>query len=297
MRMSFRAPSLAIDRKPARGRNSGASFTLPEILAACAIFSFMVIVLLSLVANTSRIWQQTNGERIDRESARILLGMIGRDLENAVLPVNLNAQSPFTFQLNTVVPTNACSLFWQTAIVGTGITNGDIADVGYFVQWTPDPRGSGQIHGTLCRYYVPASATNPASAFVVYSGGTQAAPDLYTYAPGLNNTNSYRGLLADNVLGLWVTLYQANGTVLASPYTYAYSSVVAPPAYADISVATLDPVIAQRINTSAILTTITNSYGSNTNAAGFVANLPTSPINFRAGAQAYSTRIQIQTAQ
>jgi hypothetical protein len=116
---------------------------------------------------------------------------------------------------------------------------------------------------------------------------------LNTFAPGLTSSsltdpNAYKGLLAENVLGLWIILYDSSLTRIPSPYDSR--STATRPAYADISLVTVDPVAAQRITPANLGSTVTNLYGSTTNAADFAASL--GPL-LRAGAQVFTTRIQI----
>ncbi len=250
----------------------------------------MLVVLLGLVSQASRIFQQSNGQRASRQSARILLGLIGRDLESAVFPAIPSSQTGFDFQLNPAVGGGNClnpsAAFWQTAAAGTGGNQGDIQDVGYFVSWVTV---GNQARGTLCRLQIPAA--DPASIFQNPSRiWTQAILDQF--APGLTKSsltdpNAYKGLLAENVLGLWIALYDAALNRVPVPYDSRATTVR--PAYADISLVTIDPVVGQRLTPSGLPTVIA-LYASTTNAAAFAAALP---AVLRPGAQVFTTRVQI----
>lgn len=262
---------------------------------AITVFIIMMGILMGIVSQSSRILQQANGQKTNRQTARILLELIGRDLENSMIGLN-----PVTDNLRFEVnPTslsgsgylNPQAAFWQTTASGNGASTGDIIDVGYFVNWVIDSEGL--AHGTLCRMTIPP--TNTDSIFQS-PNRTLTAALLNTYAPGLSNTNlgsgsAYKGLLADNVLGLWIALYDTNMVVLALPYDSRILG--ARPAYADVSLAILDPIVAKRIN-AGNLGSITNNYASATNAASFIEKLSQ---NIQAGAQSFESRIPLQTGQ
>jgi len=272
------------------------------MMVATAIFSFMMLLLMSLVSQSSGIWQQTNGDQQKRESARILLQLIGRDLEGAVIPPSGSVNSNLDFQLNPTISggnyLNPAAAFWQTTIAGTGTTNGDIEDVGYFVNWVVV---DGRAHGVLCRLAIPASDPNSIFSAPMFPIRTWSQSLLNNYAPGLNDTsmgslNAYKGLLAENILGLWITLYNSTNGVIASAAA-PYDSRTTPqrPAYADVTVVVIDPAVAGHLSSAAA---ITNCYvgAALTNANAFVANLPASG-GIRAGAQVFTTRFQIQGSE
>jgi len=273
------------------------SFTLVELLVATAIFFLLMMILLSLASQGSGIMQKMNREKTNREVARVLLECIGRDLEATVFPFNASSTTSLRFQQNPASLRsggylNPNALFWQTAWNGTSSTNGDIADVGYFVKWVID--STGMAHGTLCRMGIP-----PTSADSIFQSQTLNASLLNKYAPGLADTvpgssTAYKGLMADNVLGLWIILYDRKMVRLTSPYDSRTTS--RRPAYADISIAVLDPQIARRINSSNLGLMITDHYAGPTvtNATVFVSQLPAS---IRAGAQAFETRVPIYAGQ
>lgn len=265
-----------------------------ELLVSLAIFIIMLAVLLQMLTQTVSVWQRVGGESANRQNARFLLQLMGRDMQTAVFPID-PANENLQFQVN---PTslggsgylNPAAAFWQAAFSGTAATNGDIQDVGYFVTWVAD--GSGIMHGTFCRIQIPRPALSSASPSL-----TITPTFLQTNAPGLANTNlssptAYHGLLADGVVGLWVTLYATNMTVLSSSGPYNSQTTNMAPAYADIGIAMLNPEVAKHV-TASNLSAITNLYAtaSCTNAASFVNALPEP---FRSGAQSFTTRVQLK---
>jgi type II secretory pathway pseudopilin PulG len=270
------------------------SFTLVELLVAIAIFAIMLGVLLAMATQTTKIWQQASGASANRQNARLLLLLMGRDLQSTVFPVNL-ANTNLLFQVNPPSLSgsgylNPSAIFWQSSVAVTTATSGDIQDVGYFVNWVPD--SAGNIHGTFCRIQVPRPSTNSVAPSLAITPAVLAAD-----APGLSNVNlssptAYQGLLADGVMGLWVTLYSTNMQVIATSPSYNSYTATYQPAYADIGIAMMSPTVAKRV-TAANLTSITNLYVNPgcTNAASFIGLLPAS---FQAGAQSFTTRVQLK---
>jgi type II secretory pathway pseudopilin PulG len=270
------------------------SFTLVELIVAIGIFAIILIVLLQMVSQTTKIWQQTTGVSANRENARLLLQLMGRDLQTAVFPITSSNNLQFQVNpasLNGSTYLNPSAAFWQAAVSGTTAASGDIQDVGYFINWIPD--GSGVVHGTFCRIQVPRPATNSATPPLTITPAI-----LYADAPGLANTDlssptAYQGLLADDVMGLWITLYSANMASTNLP-SAAYNSRTASfqPAYADIGIVMMDPAVARHIN-AGNLASITGLYTSSacTNAASFANLLPAS---FKVGAHSFTTRVQLK---
>ncbi len=261
---------------------------------AIAIFSILLVVLLQIVTQTTKVWQQVSGDSASRQNARLLLQLMRRDLENAVF--SIGSTNNLQFQMNPASLNgsgylNPSAAFWQTAVSGSTAINGDIQDVGYFINWVPD--STGVVHGTLCRIQVARPSFNSATPFLTITPSL-----LATNAPGLANTdltspNAFHGLLADGVVGLWMTLYSSNMNVISASSSYNSASTgAAQPAYADIGIVMLNPGVAKRITTSN-LTSITGLYSNPgcTNAASFVSLL--SPT-FQAGARSFTTRVQIK---
>lgn len=277
-------------------RASHHSFTLVELLVACVIFTFVMLILMSLLSQSSRIWQRNNGEKQGRESARILFQLIGRDMESAIAPSSVS--SVFRFQLNPTVSgggnyLNPTAAFWQTTASGTGTNTGDIGDVGYFVNWVTI---DGMARSTLCRLIIPATDSD---SIFQSTNRVWSYTLINHYAPGLNATasgsaNAYKGLVAENVIGLWMTLYSTNMAVIGNGLTpYDSRTATLKPAYADVSIAVLNPDVAQRLTSADVITNCYSGSGA-TNAAAFATSLPAA---YREATHIFTTRFQIRGAE
>ncbi len=250
-----------------------------EVLVASAVFIMLLALLLSLTSEASRLWQQAESQKARRQIARIVLETMARDLESAAFTTNANGVQFLLNVTNRIGAENInpCAAFWQAPTLG-GVP-GTLSQVGYFVQWV-------DAKPALCRYYVPA--TKSESLFSAntnnWSNWLAAAP-IASYAAGLKNTNTYDGLLSENVVGLWITLYDSTNGVLSN---YDSRATVRRPASAEIGIAVIDPRTAQRITRA---TQVTSAY--TTNADSFPANLS---ADLRDGVQVFKTRVQFQAS-
>ncbi len=246
-----------------------------EMLVATVVFILLVMLLLSLVSHATQVWQRTDGQKNRQQAGRHALEMISRDLESALFPLSTN--STLHFQLNPGVTgfENPSAIFWQAA--SSAETNGsDINDVGYFVAWTTNSHPVAELR----RYQL--AATNMESSFRVGSNAISAAK-LQTHAPGSDDAATHQGLVAPNVIGLWITLFEGSNAI-SSPYDSRTTS--SRPTSAEVAVAVMDPRSAGR------LANAISSYP--TNAETFADALNQQYGN---SVQIYKTRVLIPTAQ
>jgi prepilin-type N-terminal cleavage/methylation domain-containing protein len=171
-------------------------FTLLELLVATAVFVGLVLILVSIAASLSSFWQLGIAHNERRSSALSAFSRMARDLRFASLPPD---PSVTNFQL-VINPTNVGgsyllpqAAFWQ-APVASDRSRGNMALVGYFVQWVKEADVSVP---KLCRLLVDSNyQTQKPSDFV--SDALIASKAPATKASG------YAGQLAENVLGLWI---------------------------------------------------------------------------------------------
>jgi len=255
-----------------------------ELLVATAVFAVLMTLLLSIVSQTTRLWQQSENQKVRRQNARVLLEIMTRDLESALFPLDRTNARSMQFLLNPAeAPLHRDAAFWQAVVPGQS-AKGDVFEVGYFVQWTNDAHN--RPRSALCRYSVPASNTD--TIFYNPSAPWLTAQKLVTYAPGLGDTNNFKGVLAENVIGLWITLYGEDGSTngLGAPYDSRTAS--ARPSSAEVAFVLLDANIANRLQSMA---PITNNISSTPEA--LVASLPD---DMRAATQIFRARARFETA-
>jgi len=282
MKKSSRPPLRATrGSRPSRG-----GFTLIEVLVATAVFLVLLTLLLSITSHAGKIWQSSENQKSRREVARAALEMIARDFESTQFPLRSGSANSLEFARNPAAISatykNRDALFWQAPLSGPS-ESGDLQEVGYFVQWI---EVAGQPpRGELCRLRVPAANSDS-----IFNDPDNWLSDdkLKKYAPGSTDTNTYHGSLAENVLALWVTLYDTNNVpITASPYSSRSDPQVAS---AEIAIAVADPQTGRRVFSTA---DITSHYDEPT-IDDFVSKLPP---DIRQGVGVFKTRLYIESSR
>jgi hypothetical protein len=165
-----------------------------------AVFLLLGVTLAAIVGSASKTWQLESAHNERRAIATTVFGQMNRDLAAAALPTDVSG-SQLDFAINpaglsaTLLP-QAVFCLTPTA---TDTSHGSLAAVGYFVQWVTDGSSSTP---KLCRYFAnPSAVSIPPSYNLV--PGTWTDASLVANAPATRGTN-YAGMLAENVLGLWI---------------------------------------------------------------------------------------------
>ena len=209
---------LTTNTVPSRGRSG---FTLIELMVSVAILALLVVVLASIFGGVSQTWQmgQSNSERL--QNIRVITGFISGELRAALLPVNRSDKGSLQFIVNPtdISPTfrNPDAIFWQAPVAANQELT-DVAQVGYFVKW--DMTMPDNPRPILCRMNV--SKTIGGSNFLIYSqaGGTVpwlSDSLLNAVAPG-DKANAYEGLVAENVVALFIESRDAKGKPITNSY-------------------------------------------------------------------------------
>jgi len=150
-------------------------FTLIELLVSIAIMLFLLVVLSATSIGITNMWQRGIAHNERRQSATFAFQKIIRDLRAAVVSINPAKKSAFFINHPKIGPTytNPQTLFFE----------GEMDIYGYFVQWV-------DRIPILTRLRVPKGATINDKL-------------IEDNAPSTKNSG-YLGLLAENILGLWV---------------------------------------------------------------------------------------------
>ncbi len=263
------------------------AFTLVEVLAAIAVLAFLVLILVSLVGQSTRLLTRGRAQTETLQTLRAVSHMMSRDLQGAVLPVSPTNQLSLQFAQNppgvSSAYRNPDSVFWQSSIA-TETSHSEIAIVGYFVMW--DRSNASNPKGKLCRYYVPPTDLQ---SYQIYTQPSAWISDtlIGANAPGLQAAN-YKGMLAENIIGLWISFEasDASGNPLTLPTPFDSRVAQRLPNAAVVSIAFVSPTAAKRITDT---TPITALYASGPN--NFISNLPQA---IREDARLYTTRIMFK---
>ncbi len=270
-----------------------AGFTLLELLVAAVILILLLTMLVTIVSHTANIAAQADAQKARQQAARLALEIITRDLEAVAFPLISSSTNSLQFLVNpaiTGIPRNRDAAFWQAAVPGD-TTASDLSEIGYFVAWTTN---DGVPTGELRRLRVPPGAVdsifqNPANWLT--------AQKLADYAPGSSGTgsNALKGLITQNVLALWITLYdQTNGVICPTNAMDGYDSRATSvrPASAEVALVIIDPRTAKRLTSAA---EITNNYQVYATPEAFAASFTNRGLI--GGIQVFKERVEIHAAE
>lgn len=289
-------------------------FTLLEILVATAVFLVVSALLVSIVSSTSTLWQQGIAHNERRSTAVAVFGRMARDLRPAAMPADLAGSNLF-FMINPPgVSTNFSypqSAFWK-APTATDRSKGDLAIVGYFVQWVNDPEAGGK-KPKLCRLLLNPD-TNTATTYAKTNIAVWLNDNLLKTNAPATKAGGYAGEVAENVLGVWIQpldplkkpittdgttnrLAFAPGTFDSSRgYSFAKSSATyfrpsALPSSLEIAIVTVDGRTAKKLSGIEKPGAASTNLWADVNS--FMSNLP--PY-IRQGAQVHSTIIDLASS-
>jgi len=300
--------------RTSRRRSPQSSFTLVEMLVSLAVFTILVLLVTGVLGQLNRMWVQTEAQNQRERSGRGLLNFLARDIRKAMLPFPASSSTSLDFVINPTAigsPASAYnyhdSIFFQAPIATDSIATsvGEVAEVGYFVQWQP-ASGSQVQTAQLCRFFVNPTDTTD---FLIYANPAAwlSTANLTDVASG--GSPNYAGLLAENVIGLWINPYDKNGNPYFTSTSRIYDSRNPPnppdtagtpnlPAMVDISILVLDPATAKRLGSggaasvSAVQTLVQSA--SITNADQCLSSLP---AVLQPGASCFTTRVQLSNSQ
>lgn len=260
--------------RPPQSRAGG--FTLIELLTSIALLAIIGLILVGMASQAARMWSLAESQNQHRQRARAMLDFMAAEMREAVLPVDASATNSLQFILN---PTgldakffNRDAIFWQ-APLASDTSRGDLSEVGYFVRWNG-------IEASLCRFHADPSDTN----YLIYSDPSAWLSDgILDAAAPASKAEKYRGLFLENVIGLWVNAFNADG----SAYPGDSRTAQALPARVHISLVLLDASAARRVTSA---TEIRDLY---VGAASAEALLDALPAKLKSGASVVSTIVNL----
>ena len=177
---------------------------------AIAILSIIMLMLASMTGSLMSLWQGGQAHNERRTNTQAIFDRMARDLQQIAVPATRYG-NPALFNTNSlemaINPSGVSAtykfpqaMFWQAPLATDGATNGNMAIVGYFVQW---------VNGSpaLCRVLI-----NPSAApYSIYSTpGNWINDTMLTNAPA-TAAYGYQGLMSPNVLGLWFQALDGTG--------------------------------------------------------------------------------------
>ncbi len=216
------------------------AFSTIELLVAVVIFSVLATALATLVNSALNIWSKNEKQTSLEQRARNITYLMTRDLQQALTtPFKFSNRGPQMLINSEHLAGVALGnhLFFQ-APIATSRTKSDLAVVGYFIRKGGDDGNTYQ----LCRLFLNSDEPGyPAPEADATQWLTPALLDQKAYPAA---SNYYQGLVAEDVPGLWIRIYQ-DDTELTSYDSRANGNVL--PSHLNVSLALLDLEGAQRL--------------------------------------------------
>lgn len=318
--------------KPAAAATRPAGFTLVEILVSLTLLTIIVLLLGQMLGTAGRAWNSIEANKERLQNVRAISEFICAEMRTALLPVNRQSQSSLQFVVDPPCTSgslgNRDAVFWQVSLASNQ-TLGDVAEVGYFVQWNTDhPKNP---TSQLCRFFVnPATSDyTPDPHFLIGSAPSAWLTEeiIKDVAPA-SRARSYNGLFAENVMGLWVQCLDSEGQPITKAYDgtpfggHAFDSrlgylksdgtktedytdasgnkqpLCALPSMVDLGFIMLDSNSAAKIGPAqqAAIQTLT---AASTDTEGFLQGAQAAPElkAIRSGLRPYQTRIYLQNSK
>lgn len=268
-------------------RTARRAFTLIELLVAMAVLALLVVLLMGIVDSGTKLWRQSESRVDSYREARAALGIMSRDLVNALAAGSTNNflvnGSPSAFAklgnvLNLETNTNYAGAalflasFPRTAQFSTTANENksDVCEVGYFLAFGKTSAvsagvGTNSMSDTLNLYRYFHGSDGTYSNLVANTLFANPAPTLM---------GDKTELLARNVTGFRITAYSTNASGL--PVAFVPTTNQPLPVLVEISITAVNQDTAKRLA------------GSPKSAW-----LDTNSLTIQQSAQTFSTRIKI----
>jgi GxxExxY protein len=241
-------------------RASEFAFTILELLVAMAVMAVLLVLLLNMVDSSTKLWRE-NENRVDAyREARAALGIMSRDLRNALTGaananqflVNLTAFPNLPNESRLVSDTNqGAALFFLTALPSkaqeSGSNKSDVCQVGYFMAFGKSSSASNSPINTMNIYrYILSS--DPTFARLTNTSGSLFPNDLTTLHRNVE-------LLARNVTRFTAKAYTLTNNSLV---TFSASANTPLPDIVELSVAAINQDAAKKLPSLSEWTNSTN---------------------------------------
>ena len=173
------------------------AFTLLEMLVSMVVLAVLVIAMMALVESATKLWRDNEGRTDACREARAALGVMARDLRNAVASTNVNFVR-FNLQSGAAGTNFGSNVFFLASLPSSAQetnSKSDICEVGYFLALDRTPASTNQSLN-LYRYFRSSDRTF----------SNMAASNLFAEV-----TTGATGeeVLARNVVGMRITAVSA----------------------------------------------------------------------------------------
>lgn len=267
-------PKQAASRVPTRRcsvKNASVSaFTMLELLVSMAVLSLLIVLLLSMVDNATKMWRQSENRVDAYREARAALNLIASDLASIYSSANTNFfrtnSSGITLSPSKISPSSPLgsgktdSIFFITALPSKAqdptAGKSDLCEVGYYVSWSSTSILAGDTNRSqnLHRFFRSSDPT--------FEG-------LKNNAVLFNSASSGGGeeILAKNITGFTVATYTKDSTTPGKLNPFTQSDTTPMPDVLEITLSAISNEAAKRFTSQ--------SDWSNTNSAIHQENVRT----------------------
>jgi prepilin-type N-terminal cleavage/methylation domain-containing protein len=230
---------------------SPAAFTMVELLVAMSILAVMMLLLLSIVNATTRMWRVSENRVDSYREARAALNVIDNDLQSILV----SKKSKF-FALDVkdglpksaVIAPKANNVFFVTTLASDSQDSSDdnrngkpdnlseICIVGYFLAYDSPTFGKVEPSMNLYRYFLSSD-----QSMAVLKDEDALTKNIST-APGSVNVE----VLARNVLSLKINAFLVGAD--GKPAPFASGGTEAMPDFIDVQITALNNDSAKKMN-------------------------------------------------
>jgi type II secretory pathway pseudopilin PulG len=219
-----------------------------EMLVSMAVLSMLLVLLLSMVDNATKMWRQSENRVDAYREARAALNLIASDL--ASIYTSTNANFTYVNRATATVPTMQPhldgKLFFVTALpVGAqGVDQkSDLCTVGYFAGYDKTSlTGKGEASMNLYRFFRPSNET-----FTALKTGDIGDEMSISTAP----TSDDAEVLAKNITGFKVVAYSKHPTTAGKLTPFSQSATTPMPDVLEITLNAISNDAAKRFTSRA----------------------------------------------
>jgi prepilin-type N-terminal cleavage/methylation domain-containing protein len=229
---------MAMKMRLTTDRTKARAFSLLELLVAMVVLSVLIVLMLNMVDNATKLWRQTENSVDAYREARAAIGTMARDFQFATVGTNY---SWIKFNLNSGAANTSfgSNAFFLTALPSNAQrqdSRSDICEVGYFLALDRTAASTNRTLN-LYRYFRSSDQT--------YSN-LQASTPFTAVATGATGEE----IVARNIVGLSITPVSTNAV---GAWTAGYTPTTnAPlPQMVEISLTAINQDLARKLQSTA----------------------------------------------
>lgn len=235
------------------------AFTLLELLVSITLLTVLVVMLMSMVDNATKLWRANENRVESYREARAALNLMVTDLRSIYAGTNTN-----WFQTNAsadfaAVPEDG-QIFFITALPASAQdtnSRSDLCEVGYFLRYG--------------RSSLSTARENTLSLYRYFRESNQTFTNLVNNAGFFAHSTTNVELLARNIPNFRVSYYTVSSNGIVAPWTANPGDPV--PSFVELQITAFNNQTAKRLNSQADWTN-TSSQLYRENSRVFTARVP-----------------------